>query len=83
MLEDVGRSSIVDLALSRKAMGGSALAKTFGEIGNTCPGVHNTQFEMTLAGRCGMEVLLDDIYPSSATKDIIETLLNDELGVVF
>ena len=44
-LEDVGETSImlVDLALGRKGLGGSALAQTFKQVGNACPDVHDTQ----------------------------------------
>ena len=43
---DGGQESIllfVDLAEGRKALGGSALAQVFGQIGNTAPDVHDVQ----------------------------------------
>ena len=44
-LEDVGETVIlfVDLAEGRKALGGSALAQVFGEVGNEAPDLRDTQ----------------------------------------
>jgi phosphoribosylformylglycinamidine synthase len=44
-LEDVGETVIlfVDLAKGRKALGGSALAQVFNQVGNVAPDVHSTQ----------------------------------------
>lgn len=44
--DDGGQESIilfVDLAQGRKAMGGSALAQVFGQVGNVSPDVHDVQ----------------------------------------
>ena len=34
------------------------------------------------AGRCGMCIMLDDLCRSTDTANIVETLFNEELGVV-
>ena len=116
--EDVGETLIllVDLAQGMQAMGDSALAQTFGQVGNDAPdvrdadlfkdffdaieqlhesgvvlayhdrsdgGLFTTLAEMMFAGRCGMEVMLDDISRSTNTRDIIASLFNEELGAVF
>ena len=117
-LEDVGETILlfVDLAEAKKAMGGSALAQVFEQIGDEAPnvrdpdiikdyydaveqlhesgivlayhdrsdgGLFTTLVEMMFAGRCGLEIMLDGICRSSETRDIIETLFNEELGAVF
>ncbi|KAF2091061.1 phosphoribosylformylglycinamidine synthase [Saccharata proteae CBS 121410] len=117
-IEDVGETVIlfVDLAQKKKAMGGSAVAQVFGQVGDEAPdvrdvdmikdyydaieqlhdagivlayhdrsdgGLFTTLVEMMFAGRCGMEVMLDDISKSSDTRDMIESLFNEELGAVF
>lgn len=117
-LEDVGETVLmfVDLAAGKKNMGGSALAQTFGQVGDEAPdvwdadvlkdyydaveqlhdsgivlsyhdrsdgGLFTTLVEMMFAGRCGLEIMLDGIAKSSDTKDIVETLFNEELGAVF
>ncbi|KAK2748531.1 hypothetical protein FQN57_000665 [Myotisia sp. PD_48] len=46
-------------------------------------GLFTTLAEMMFAGRCGVQVMLDDICPSFDVKDAIETLFNEELGAVF
>ncbi|KAK7179583.1 phosphoribosylformylglycinamidine synthase [Paraphaeosphaeria sporulosa] len=46
-------------------------------------GLFTTLVEMMFAGRCGLEVMLDGIAKSPDTKDIVETLFNEELGAVF
>lgn len=106
----------VDLALGYRALGGSALAQVFGQVGSTCPDVRDTQLlkdfsdalqqlhesgvvlayhdrsdgglfttlvEMSFAGRCGLEIMLDTFCPSTSTSDIMEALFNEELGAVF
>ena len=117
-LEDVGETVLlfVDLAEGRKALGGSALAQVFGQIGDVAPDLHSVQMlkdffdareqlqqsgivlayhdrsdgglfttlaEMMFAGRCGLEIMLDALCQSNETKDLIETLFNEELGAVF
>lgn len=117
--DDGGRESVllmVDLAEGRKALGGSALAQVFGQVGNEAPDVHNVQrikdyfdamqqlqeaeivlayhdrsdgglfttiAEMMFAGRCGLELMIDGLCPSPNTRDVVETLFNEELGAVF
>jgi len=46
-------------------------------------GLLTTLVEMAFAGRCGIEVFLDDISPTSETQDVLQTLFNEELGAVF
>ncbi|KAF2140147.1 uncharacterized protein K452DRAFT_288918 [Aplosporella prunicola CBS 121167] len=117
-LEDVGETALmfVDLAQGKKAMGGSAIAQVFGQVGDEAPdvrdvdmikdyydaieqlhgsgivlayhdrsdgGLFTTLVEMMFAGRCGLEVMTDDICASADTKDLIESLFNEELGAVF
>lgn len=117
-IEDVGETVLmfVDLAAGKKHMGGSALAQTFGQVGDEAPDVYDpdvlkdyydaveqlhesgivlayhdrsdgglftTLVEMMFAGRCGLEIMLDGITASNNTKDIMETLFNEELGAVF
>ncbi|GME36677.1 Phosphoribosylformylglycinamidine synthase [Neofusicoccum parvum] len=117
-LEDVGETVLlfVDLAQGKKAMGGSAVAQVFGQVGDEAPdvrdvdlikdfydaveqlheagivlayhdrsdgGLFTTLVEMMFAGRCGLEVMLDDICSSKDTKDMIDGLFNEELGAVF
>ncbi|KAF2743550.1 phosphoribosylformylglycinamidine synthase [Sporormia fimetaria CBS 119925] len=117
-LEDVGETILmyVDLAAGKKHMGGSALAQTFGQVGDEAPDVYDadvlkdffdaveqlheagivlayhdrsdgglftTLVEMMFAGRCGLEIMLDAIAPSSDPKSAIEALFNEELGAVF
>jgi phosphoribosylformylglycinamidine synthase len=117
-VEDVGETVLmfVDLAKGRKALGGSAVAQVFKQVGNETPdirdvelfkdffdatqqlqetgvvlayhdrsdgGLFTTLAEMMFAGRCGVEIMLDEICPSSSTSNIIETLFNEELGAVF
>ena len=117
--DDGGQESIilfVDLAQGRKALGGSALAQVFNQVGNVAPDVHDVQLlkdyydaleqlhdsgivmayhdrsdgglfttlvEMMFAGRCGMNIMLDNLVPANQTPAIIETLFNEELGAVF
>lgn len=117
-LEDVGETILmfVDLTAGKKHLGGSALAQTFGQVGDQAPDVYDaniikdyfdaieqlhesgivlayhdrsdgglftTLVEMMFAGRCGLEVMLDQISPSGESKDVLETLFNEELGAVF
>ncbi|KAI9682429.1 MAG: hypothetical protein M1829_000221 [Trizodia sp. TS-e1964] len=117
-LESVGETVIlfVDLALANRALGGSALAQVFGQVGNEAPdvrdvpllkdffdalqqlqeseivlayhdrsdgGLFTTLVEMMFAGRCGLDVMLDELSPSSGIADLIQTLFNEELGAVF
>ncbi|KAK5166528.1 phosphoribosylformylglycinamidine synthase [Saxophila tyrrhenica] len=116
--EDVGETLLmfIDLAGARKALGGSALAQVFGQVGNTAPDVHDaeaikdfyhaveqlhesdivlayhdrsdgglftTLVEMMFAGRCGLQVMLDNITKSGRPQDLMEALFNEELGAVF
>jgi phosphoribosylformylglycinamidine synthase len=46
-------------------------------------GLFTTLVEMSFAGRCGIEIMLDDICPSPNLPDVISTLFNEELGAVF
>ncbi|KAF2427583.1 phosphoribosylformylglycinamidine synthase [Tothia fuscella] len=46
-------------------------------------GLFTTLVEMAFAGRCGIDVYLDNITPSSETHTVVETLFNEELGAVF
>ena len=46
-------------------------------------GLFTTLAEMSFAGRCGIEIMLQDISPTPHTADIISTLFNEELGAVF
>lgn len=116
--EDVGETVLlfVDLAEGAKALGGSAIAQVFGQIGDEAPDVRNvpllkdlfdalqqlqeagivlayhdrsdgglftTLAEMMFAGRCGIEVMLDNLAKETDTKSLIQTLFNEELGAVF
>jgi phosphoribosylformylglycinamidine synthase len=38
---------------------------------------------MSFAGRCGIEIILESLTPTSHISDIISTLFNEELGTVF
>ncbi|OXV07037.1 hypothetical protein Egran_05193 [Elaphomyces granulatus] len=46
-------------------------------------GLFTTLAEMMFAGRCGVEIIIDDICPSYDIQNVIETLFNEELGAVF
>ncbi|KAK0282600.1 phosphoribosylformylglycinamidine synthase [Friedmanniomyces endolithicus] len=116
--EEVGETLLmfVDLAEGKKALGGSALAQVFGQVGNQAPdirdvdlikdfyhaieqlhesdivlayhdrsdgGLLTTLVEMMFAGRCGLDVMLDNVVKSGRTQDLVETLFNEELGAVF
>src|SRR5271156_1188877 len=115
---EVGESTLffVDLGLACRAMGGSAIAQCFGQVGDQCPdirsvnlfkdffdatqqlheqdivlayhdrsdgGLFTTLAEMSFAGRCGVEIILESLSPTSHISDIISTLFNEELGAVF
>ena len=116
--EDVGETTLffVDLSIGRKALGGSALAQVFKQVGAVCPDIHDvgllkdyfdateqlhevgivlayhdrsdgglftTFAEMMFAGRCGVNVMLDSISPTSDISDVVPALFNEELGAVF
>lgn len=117
-LEDVGETVLmyVDLAQGHNALGGSALAQSFGQLGNEAPDVRDAELivdyfdaitqlhessivlayhdvsdgglfttiaEMMFAGRCGTELMIDNITKSSSTAHILEALFHEELGAVF
>ncbi|OKL64136.1 Phosphoribosylformylglycinamidine synthase [Talaromyces atroroseus] len=117
-LEDVGESVLmfVDLACGRKALGGSAVAQVFKQVGHESPdirdvelfrdffdatqqlqdlgivlayhdrsdgGLFTTLAEMMFAGRCGVEIMLDELQKGGDIGSSIETLFNEELGAVF
>ena len=117
-LEDVGESVLlfVDLAVGYRALGGSALAQVYGQIGDEAPDLRDTQLlkdffdateqlqeagivlayhdrsdgglfttlvEMMFAGRCGLEILLDDLCENTSTDSVVSALFNEELGAVF
>merc|ERR1711939_57685 len=46
-------------------------------------GLFTTLAEMSFAGRCGIEIMINDICPTPNTPDIISCLFNEELGAVF
>lgn len=46
-------------------------------------GLFTTLAEMSFAGRCGIEIMINDICPTPNTPDVISTLFNEELGAVF
>lgn len=46
-------------------------------------GLITTIAEMMFAGRCGVDMMLDDISKSGQASDMIEALFNEELGAVF
>ena len=46
-------------------------------------GLITTLLEMMFAGRCGLDVMLDEISENNSTASIIEALFNEELGAVF
>ena len=117
-LEDVGESVLmfVDLAQGKSALGASALAQAFGQVGNEGPDVRDTELirdyfdalsqlhksgvvlayhdrsdgglittvaEMMFAGRCGVDIALDDLTDTASTKDMLAALFTEELGAVF
>jgi len=116
--EGIGETALlyVDLAFGKKAMGGSAIAQVFGQVGDKAPDIRDVQLlkdyfdaleqlheagivlayhdisdggfltcltEMAIAGRCGINVMLDDVCKSTDTADVISALFNEELGAVF
>jgi phosphoribosylformylglycinamidine synthase len=115
---EVGESTLffVDLGLTHRSLGGSALAQCFRQVGDQCPdirsvelfkdffdatqqlheqdlvlayhdrsdgGLFTTLAEMSFAGRCGIEIILESLSPTSHISDLISTLFNEELGAVF
>jgi phosphoribosylformylglycinamidine synthase len=46
-------------------------------------GLFTTLAEMSFAGRCGIEIMINTICPTPNTSDVISTLFNEELGAVF
>ena len=46
-------------------------------------GLFTTLAEMSFAGRCGLELMINEICPSPHTQDVIPALFNEELGAVF
>lgn len=46
-------------------------------------GLFTTLAEMMFAGRCGLEIMLDNITRSGRPQDLLETMFNEELGAVF
>lgn len=116
--DDDGEESVliyVDLADGKKRLGGSALAQTHGQIGDSAPDVSDPQVlkdflyaveelheegfvlayhdrsdggllttiaEMCFAGRCPVQVWLDDLC-GNTTEELVSTLFNEELGAVF
>ncbi|EFX01454.1 phosphoribosylformylglycinamidine synthase [Grosmannia clavigera kw1407] len=46
-------------------------------------GLLTTLAEMMFAGRCGVDVMLDDIAQSGSQADVLAALFNEELGAVF
>ncbi|OCT52463.1 Phosphoribosylformylglycinamidine synthase [Cladophialophora carrionii] len=46
-------------------------------------GLFTTLVEMSFAGRCGIEIMINDICPTPRTPDVISCLFNEELGAVF
>jgi len=116
--EEVGETVLmfVDLARGRKAMGGSALAQSLGQVGDEAPDVRDvdllkdyfdalaqlhesdvvlayhdrsdgglitTVAEMMFAGRCGVDLMMDEIASSGSLEDMTAALFNEELGAVF
>lgn len=46
-------------------------------------GLFTTLAEMSFAGRCGIEIMINEICPSPKLPDVISSLFNEELGAVF
>ena len=46
-------------------------------------GLFTTLAEMSFAGRCGIELMINELCPSPNLPDVISTLFNEELGAVF
>lgn len=115
---EVGETTLffVDLGLAHRALGGSALAQCYKQIGEECPdirevrlfkdffdavqqlheqeiplayhdrsegGLFTTLAEMCFAGRCGIDIIINDICTSPGISDILSTLFNEELGAIF
>ncbi|KAN0099684.1 phosphoribosylformylglycinamidin [Hyaloscypha variabilis] len=117
-LEDVGETILlyVDLAEGKQALGGSALAQAFGQLGNEAPDVRDAYrivdyydaiiqlheagivlayhdisdggmvtaiAEMMFAGRCGAEIMIDNVAKGSSMGNVLAALFNEELGAIF
>lgn len=46
-------------------------------------GLFTTVTEMAIAGRCGINIMLDNICKTTDTADVVSTLFNEELGAIF
>ena len=46
-------------------------------------GLFTALAEMAFAGRCGIDIMINEICPSPHMSDVISTLFNEELGAVF
>ena len=46
-------------------------------------GLFTTLVEMMFAGRCGLEIMLDHLFPMKSTSNVLTALFNEELGAVF
>ncbi|RMZ91185.1 hypothetical protein DV736_g1559, partial [Chaetothyriales sp. CBS 134916] len=46
-------------------------------------GLFTTLVEMSFAGRCGIEIMINEICPTTDLRDLLSTLFNEELGAVF
>ncbi|KAL9041443.1 MAG: hypothetical protein Q9214_004109 [Letrouitia sp. 1 TL-2023] len=46
-------------------------------------GLFTCLVEMAIAGRCGLEIMLDELSPNADKKNIIPALFNEELGAIF
>ena len=46
-------------------------------------GLFTTLAEMSFAGRCGIEIMINEICPSPRIPDVMACLFNEELGAVF
>ncbi|KAI1114891.1 CobB/CobQ-like glutamine amidotransferase domain-containing protein [Nemania sp. NC0429] len=117
-VDDIGESILifVDLARGFRAMGGSALAQSLGQLGNEAPDVRDTDIitdyfdavsqlheegivlayhdrsdggllttvaEMVFAGRCGVEIYIDELVSGGSESNVLDALFNEELGAVF
>ncbi|RAL62775.1 hypothetical protein DID88_004617 [Monilinia fructigena] len=80
--EDVGETTLmyVDLAQGHKAMGGSALAQSFGQVGDEAPDVRDTDLIVDYFDALQQ---LHESGVSASPSDVIEALFNEELGAIF
>ena len=107
---------LVDLADGHRALGGSALAQVFNQVGDESPDVRNVQLlkdyfdaieqlheagivlayhdisdggllacivEMAIAGRCSVNLFLDNLCHSTEMTELTSSLFTEELGAVF